>query len=174
MLVFSLLLGLIEGFITAFWSALLAGYLWYTAYNGRDELIYKPDFQDLIFYINDDRHPSAIIRQIHLMDSRYLPNAIFPVIREGRLDQVIIGNELEKLPESGESLHHLYRPANIGYYVDIENTATYKSGVKLQADFIPVLQNGAILGMSDAHEIRFWLMQQKQQNEDGHKEIPAT
>ncbi len=160
-MLFSLVLGVTEGISTAFWSAFLAGYLWYTVYSGRDELVYKPDFQDLIFSISDDRHPAAIIRQIHRMDTRYLPNAVIPVTKEGILEHVVMGRELDKLPDANESLHHLYRPVERGYFVDVEDVTTYKPGVKLRAEFLPILKNGTIIGMSDAHEIRFWLMQQK-------------
>ncbi len=152
---------IIDGISTAFWAGLLAGYLWYTAYTGRDELVYRPKFEDLIFRISDEQTPVAIIRQINRMDARYLRNAVIPVTRDGELKSVIMGRELKKVPEEDESVDHLYRPVEKGFFVDVADESTYRQGVRLKADFLPVLNGGVILGMSDAHEIRFWLLQQK-------------
>ncbi len=152
---------MIEGASTAFWAALLSGYLWYTAYTGRDELVYRPKFDDLIFRISEDKTPVAIIRQINRMDARYLRNAVIPVMEDGELTSVIMGRELERVPEENDSVDYLQRPVEKGLFVDLADESTYKHGVKLKADFLPVLNGGVILGMSDAHEIRFWLLQQK-------------
>ncbi len=150
-----------EGASTAFWAGLLAAYLWYTAYAGRDELVYRPDFEDLIFRINHDPRPEAVIRQIHRMDSRYVPNAVIPVTRNGKLESVILGKELGSIPGPDDTLEDMHRPAERGYYVDLADEATYRYGVKLKAEFLPVLHQGDLIGMSDAHEIRFWLLQHK-------------
>ncbi|MDG5767272.1 M50 family metallopeptidase [Balneolales bacterium ANBcel1] len=173
LLVITLVLTFIEGFRTSFWAALLAGYLWYTAYSGRDELIYRPRFEDLVFRIHEKRSPASIIRQINRIDARYLPNAVIPVSSNGELESVVLGRDIEKLPENEEPLDHLYRPVERGYFVDVEDESTYKPGVSLKADLLPVLKDGTILGMSDANEIRFWLLQHKsvifppQNNEEG-------
>ena len=150
-----------EGMYSALWAGLLAGYLCYTAYTGRDELVYHPKFEDLIFRIDENKSPVAIIRQINRMDSRYLQNAIIPVTHGGELTSVIPGKELDHVPEEGESVDHYVRPMEKGYFVDIAEESTYSQGLKLRADFLPVLYKGTLLGMSDAHEIRFWLLQQK-------------
>ena len=151
----------IEGLSTAFWAALLSGYLWYTAYTGRDELIYRPKFSDLIFRISGEKTPVAIIRQINRLDARYLRNAVIPVTEDGELRSVIMGRDLSAIPDQGDNITHLYRPVEKGFFVDVADRSTYRQGVKLKADFLPVLNDGMILGMSDAHEIRFWLLQQK-------------
>ena len=161
LMVTALTLVVIEGFSTAFWAALLAGYLWYTAYSGRDELIYQPGFEDLVFRIHEQRSPASIIRQLNRIDARYLSNAIIPVTCDGELQSVVLGRDLHKLPGEEESLTHLYRPVKRGYFVDVEDESTYKPGAPLKADLLPVLQDGTILGMSDANEIRFWLLQHK-------------
>lgn len=150
-----------EGASTAFWAGLLAAYLWYTAYSGRDELVYLPDFEDLIFRIDDQRSPEAVIRQIHRMDARYVPNSVIPVTLKGRLESVILGRELKSIPDQNESLADMHRPVEQGYFVDVADEATYRYGVKLKAEFLPVLFQGDLIGMSDAHEIRFWLLQHK-------------
>lgn len=161
LMIVSLVLALTEGMNTAFWAVLLTGYLWYTAYRGRDELIYQPEFKDLVFPIAGQRSPASIIRQINRIDSHYLPKAIIPVTDNGELKSVVMGKDLKRLPEEEESLEDLYRPVEQGFFVDIEDDSTYKSGVKLKAELLPVLRDGTILGMSDAHEIRFWLLQHK-------------
>ncbi len=160
-MLFAVVLLLTEGASTAFWAALLSGYLWYTAYTGRDELIYQPKFEDLIFRINENKTPVAIIRQINRMDARYLRNAVIPVMEDGELKSVIMGRELEAVPGEGESVDYLERPVEKGCFVDVADESTYRQGVTLKAEFLPVLHDGMILGMSDAHEIRFWLLQQK-------------
>jgi len=151
----------IEGLSTAFWAALLSGYLWYTAYTGRDELIYRPKFSDLIFRISKEKTPVAIIRQINRLDARYLRNAVIPVTENGELRSVIMGRDLSAIPEEGDDITHHHRPVEKGFFVDVADRSTYRQGVKLKAEFLPVLNDGKILGMSDAHEIRFWLLQQK-------------
>ncbi|MEX0681472.1 MAG: site-2 protease family protein [Balneolales bacterium] len=161
MMLCAVALAIIYGFSTAFWMAILAGYLWYTAYSGRDELIYHPGFDDLIFRVGENDTPALIIRRINRMDSHYLPDAIIPVMKDGKLVSVVIGKELKKIPEQGEELDHLYRPVENGFYVDVTDESTYKLGVRLKAEFLPVLRNGLVTGMSDAHEIRFWLLQQE-------------
>jgi Zn-dependent protease len=160
-MVLAVVLLVIEGISTAFWAALLSGYLWYTAYTGRDELIYRPKFEDLIFRISPGKSPVSIIRQINRMDARYLRNAVIPVTEDGQLRSVVMGRELKGVPEADENISHLYRPVENGYFVDVADESTYRQGVKLKAEFLPVLQDGLMLGMSDAHEIRFWLLQQK-------------
>ncbi|MDI6401639.1 site-2 protease family protein [Balneolaceae bacterium ANBcel3] len=152
---------LIEGWEASSWIAILAVYLWYTAYNGRHELVYNPKFDDLVFRIHDNRSPSSIIRQINRIDSRYLTSAVIPVVEEDQIKAIVLGRDLERLPEEGEPLKELYKPLEKGYFVDIEDEATYKQHLSMKADLLPVLKNGAILGMSDANEIRFWLLQQK-------------
>lgn len=159
LMIFAVVLTVISGFNTSFWAALLAGYLWYTAYTGRDELIYQPGFEDLVFRIHEDRTPATIIRQINRIDARYLPNAVIPVPSEGELESMVLGRDLKRIPRDDEELNHLYRPLEKGYYVDVEDESTYKPGSPLKAELVPVLQDGAILGMSDANEIRFWLLQ---------------
>ncbi len=161
LLLVAVVLMITEDAFTSFWVALLAGYLWYTAYSGRDELIYQPDFEDLVFRIKGKRSPASIIRQINRIDAQYLPNAIIPVTNNGELESVVFGRDLKKIPGEEESLQHLYRPVEEGYYVDVEDESTYKPGVRLKAELLPVLQDGAILGLSDGNEIRFWLLQHK-------------
>ncbi len=160
-MVFAVVLLMIEGASTAFWAALLSGYLWYTAYTGRDELVYRPKFEDLIFRISEHKTPVAIIRQINRMDARYLRNAVIPVMEDGELKSVILGRELDRLPGEDDSVDYLQRPVEKGLFVDVADESTYRQGVKLKAEFLPVLNDGIMLGMSDAHEIRFWLLQQK-------------
>ncbi len=160
-MVLAVVLLVIEGLSTAFWAALLSAYLWYTAYTGRDELINRPKFENLIFRISEEKTPVSIIRQINRMDARYLRNSVIPVTEEGELRSVVMGRELSKIPEEDENISHLYRPVEKGYFVDVADESTYRQGVKLKAEFLPVLQDGMVLGMSDAHEIRFWLLQQR-------------
>lgn len=160
-MVIAVVLLVVEGLSTAFWAALLSAYLWYTAYTGRDELIYRPKFEDLIFRISEDKSPVSIIRQINRMDPRYLRNAVIPVTEQGELRSVIMGRELPSVPEEDENISHLYRPVEKGFFVDVADASTYRQGIMLKAEFLPVLQDGVMLGMSDAHEIRFWLLQQK-------------
>lgn len=162
-MVFAITLLVVQGTASAFWATLLSGYLWYTAYSGRDELIYRPKFDDLVFRISQDRNPAAIIRQVYRMDARYLRNAVFPVMEEGELKSVIFGRDLEKLPKEDEDMNHLHRPVEKGLFVDVADETTYRQGIRLKADFLPVLDGGKVLGLSDAHEIRFWLLQQKNQ-----------
>ena len=160
-MVFAVVLLVVEGISTAFWVALLSLYLWYTAYTGRDELIYRPKFEDLIFRINAVKSPVSIIRQINRMDARYLRNAVIPVTEDGELRAVIMGRDLTRVPEADENISHLYRPVEKGFFVDVADETTYRQAVKLRAEFLPVLNDGMILGMSDSHEIRFWLLQQR-------------
>lgn len=160
-LIAALVVAWTDGWSTAVWIALLAVYLWYTAYVGRDELISQPRFEDLIFRIDDERSPVAVIRQLNRMDRKYVSHAIIPVGREGALESVVLGRKLSGIPNEDESIEHLYEPVHDGSYVDISDEKTFHPGNIPKADYIPVLDRGEILGMSDAHEIRFWLWQHK-------------
>ena len=162
LLLVALVLLVTEGFFTAFWVAIFGGYLWYTAYQGRDELIHQPDFEDLLFRIKDKRSPASIIRQINRIDAQYVTNAIIPVSHQGALESVVLGKDLKRIPEEDESLTHLYRPVEKGYFVDIDDESTYKPGVNLKAELLPVMKDGVVIGLSDANEIRFWLLQNKE------------
>lgn len=151
-----------KGFSSAFWAVLLAFYLWYTAYTGRDELIHEPGFDDLVYRVREGQSLAALIRQINRLDEDSLPSAVIPVGSDGaQLEYVVYGRDLASLPAEEENLEHLYRPLERGYYVDVNDESTYLAGETLQARLLPVLRDGELLGLSDANEIRFWLLQKK-------------
>lgn len=47
----------------------------------------------------------------------------------------------------------------IGRCVDVRRPETYRSDIRFEADLVPVVDNGRFLGLADAGELRFWLLE---------------
>jgi Zn-dependent protease len=47
----------------------------------------------------------------------------------------------------------------IGRHVDVSRPDTYRSDVRYEADLLPVVDEGRFLGLADAGELRFWLLE---------------
>lgn len=163
-----------DNLFIAFWLVLLSGYLWCTAYRGREELVYLPKMDDLIYRINPGQTPEAIIRQINRMNKNYLPNMVIPIIKGKNLEAVILGKEVKKRYKKGEKIEEMGQPVEKGLFVDIAEKETYRYDVKMKAAFLPVVNKGKFLGISDANELRFWLLHHKKRSIFPELLIPDT
>lgn len=142
------------------WFGLLAIYLGYTALTGRRELITKPRFSDLIFKIDGEHTPEHIIEEIQSIGEHYIEKCIIPVIEQQKLKGIIYGKDLV-LPELVSDLSPYVNQADPGDYIEINDYQTYSAEVQYNAEYIPVFQSDVFLGLCDANEMRFWLLERK-------------
>lgn len=142
------------------WAALLAIYLGYTALTGRRELITKPRFSDLIFRIDGDHTPAHIIEEVQSVGDHYLEKCIIPHIEKQKLKGMIYGSEIV-FPELLTDLEPFVRKPQLGDYIEIDDYETYDSNINYNAEYIPVFQSDVFLGLCDANEMRFWLLERK-------------
>lgn len=134
-----------------FWIAIFAFYMMYTALNARRELTSIPIADDLIFRLSGDVPFFTMVEEVAQVDPDFLRDAILPVFENGVFSGVIFGSRFSALPEYAPLLPQR------GTYIDISEHSTYEQGIEFQADFVPVLQNGRLLGLCDPKEFRFWL-----------------
>lgn len=147
------------------WMGLLALYLAYTAYTGRDELIQLPGLQDLVLSIEPGQNPEEIVEKLKLRDDRFLERSIIPVMADEGLTAVIYGRDIPPKPISTMNLEQYHRIPRAGDYVEISEESSFESDVLFSAEYLPVFSNGALKGICNAHELRFWLLEHHK-NED--------
>ncbi len=142
------------------WIGFLAVYLGYTAMSGKNELINKPRFSDLIFKIEGEHTPSDIIEEVQAVGKNYIEKCIIPNIEGRTMNGVIYGEEMVA-PELVSDYQPYVKEAQLGDYIEINNYSTYHPGLQFNAEYIPVFQSEVFLGMCDANEMRFWLLERK-------------
>jgi len=147
---------------------LLAGYLGYTVWSGRAELRHNPDLNDLVYELGATSDPKSMIQKIVDQNHFYLPRTVIPVLKDNSLVGVIYGDsvshashmrnlspaELLNDPDMGA-----FRPVSIGDYIDISDSNTFNPSIVFTSEFIPVVDADTYLGLCDANELRFWLLQ---------------
>lgn len=139
------------------WFGLLSIYLLYTAWTGRKELIYEPDLDDLIFEFDNIDDTESVIREVADIGSGYMESCTFPVTEEGRMQHVAEG----RFFADKDSFLKSIRDFDLGDFIDVNNPQTFQENVTYSSEFVPVVENGLVTGLCDAHELRFWL-QEKQ------------
>lgn len=142
------------------WLGLLAIYLAYTAYSGKQELVYHPELSDLIMSFGYPRNPHSIVDEVKSLDSGVLKQCMIPVLNDEQLNYVIDGSDISNNGFSDDQFESHYRHVEAGHFIDILNQNTYHCNVRFKADYVPVLQNGFFVGLCDANELRFWLLQE--------------
>lgn len=114
---------------------MLTGYLIYTVFTARKELLLVPNLSDLIYepgaYADMDTSQRTIL--IPVMDS------------ELRLIALRFGRSEEEVPPQE------------GMYIDVEDPSTWTHRQRYAAEVVPVLKQGLVVGVADADELRFWL-----------------
>lgn len=170
------LIGLVDVFTVfssyALLTLLLAAYLTYTIFNGRRELVHKPEFIDLLYRLEHQDDIIATVRQIKRSDSRYLPRTTLPILKENHLQAVVLGKSLhnhqifDDSPDSRQLVNDLQIDPAPGNYIDLSNPDTYHKNIRFHSDYVPVLQRGYFLGLCDANELRFWLNEKDLYNPD--------
>lgn len=141
------------------WIGLLALYLAYTAYTGRDELILMPGLQDLVLNIDPDQNPEEIVKRLRMREDSFLERSIIPVMVDERLEAVIYGREIPRSAIDDIALKDYYRIPATGDFVEIFEESSFLSDVRYRAEYIPVLSNGILKGICNANELRFWLLE---------------
>lgn len=154
---------------------LLALYMAYTVWNGRKELMHHPTLQDLIFELDNSSDLPSLVRQISDQKSQYLSRTVIPVITNDSMQWIVRGRHLfnrsmvlgidpYKLAEFNRD--ELVAEIIVGDYIDIRDENTFDSRIRYTADFVPVLESGRFLGLCDANEMRFWLIESRQKKQD--------
>lgn len=141
---------------------LTAIYLGYTALSGRRELTHMPTFEELVYPVANNHSLSELIEEIATVDRHYLKRCVFPVVNGHSFDYVIDGRDLVSRKGFHDDLSSYYRPIHAGDYIDIQKTETYDYSIQFKADYIPVLNNGNLLGLCDGHEMQFWLLEKNE------------
>ncbi|MEX0684715.1 MAG: site-2 protease family protein [Balneolales bacterium] len=149
-----------EGLQTTFWLGLFSVYLGYTAYTGRQELTYQPELSDLIMSVSYPRNPQSIVDEVRSLDLTVLRKCMIPVLTDNELNFVIHGNDITINGSVDYTFEQHYQKVEFGHFIDILNKNTYQTDVQFKADYLPVLQNGFFMGLCDANELRFWLLQE--------------
>lgn len=144
----------------AIWTGPLAVYLLYTAWSGRKELLYEPDLKDLIFDFNNIDDIEAIIEEIAGFGEDYVSRCVFPITRNGLLIKVLAGTEIKKNEHNSWSSYS--KEPEMGDFVNLDEPEKYQEFSAFSAEFVPVILDGIVAGLCDAHEMRFWILQQKQ------------
>jgi Zn-dependent protease len=151
----------------AVWMALLALYLAYTAYTGKNELIHQPGLQDLVLIIDPVKYPEEIISDLMKREDSFLQKSIIPLFTGDQLTGIIHGRDIpagkDKFEENDLQVYS--RQPMHGDYVELSDRGTFSSEIVFSAEFIPVLSNGVLKGIGNAHELRFWLLE-NQKNSD--------
>lgn len=154
-----------SGMATTFWLALIAIYLSYTALRGKRELVSIPDIEKLIWYIDKKESPAEIIENVIKNYPQRFREMVVPVLIENRLRFVIYGwsimDTLSSEPEEFKIHKYLKKPT-YGTYIDTVDTSTFSKQVEYIAQWIPIVQNMTFLGICEAEEMRFWLLEMAQ------------
>lgn len=114
---------------------LLSGYLAYTVFAGRNELLSTPTLADLI-------HEPVSYHDLVAKNR----NMLLPLLDK---DLVLIG--VRNLMTNDVLLVTQNR------YIDLDDVNTWNHSDPFEAEFLPVVRSGTVVGMADANELRFWL-----------------
>ncbi len=114
---------------------LLSGYLAYTVFAGRKELLATPTLADLI-------HEPVSYHDLAATNR----NMLLPLLDK---DLVLIG--VRHLMTNEEY------PVVQSRYIDLDDAHTWNHMEPFEAEFLPVVRSGAVVGVADANELRFWL-----------------
>ena len=147
---------------------LLAFYLGYTVWSGHKELLHQPSLEDLIFEINHLNDATRVIEQVLRQNKYFLPRTVIPVVEDDMLKYVVRGRMLhnESITSSTDPVDLIRANATefmseltIGDFIEIRNPETFATQISYSADFVPVSKVGRFLGLCDANEMRFWLLE---------------
>lgn len=113
---------------------MLAGYLSYTVFTARKELLLVPSIDELVVEPGSYSGVDAAGR-----------NVLIPVL----------DSDLRLLAlKSADGVEH---PVEERMVIDMDDASTYLHPEPFQAEVIPVLRGGRVIGLADADELRFWL-----------------
>jgi Zn-dependent protease len=147
---------------------LLAIYLGYTVWSGRVELNHNPKFEDLIYHVELEPTASNIINQILSTNEQFLTRMVIPVLEDSKLKYVIRGNflhnesvikDIRVQQEVEGDLKHFYSEVFPGDYIDLTESSSFDPQIIYSTDFVPVVEDKHFIGLCDANELRFWLME---------------
>lgn len=116
--------------------AMMTVYMGYMVYSGSRELTHEPSLDDL------------------LTDAR---TGVAPMAHRTML-QPVMDKDLMLLGIRSDG-HPVDTEPEPGNHIDLERPETYAQDLRYQADVVPVCRNGLYLGMADAGELRFWLLE---------------
>lgn len=113
---------------------MLSGYLTYTVFTAKKELLLVPALSELIYEPGSYASMDASERDL-----------LIPVL-DSDLTLVALRRP------TGESL-----PIEPGTFIDVEDPSTWMHKQRYAAEVVPVVSHGRVVGVADADELRFWL-----------------
>lgn len=113
---------------------MLSGYLAYTVFTAKKELLQVPVMSDLIYEPGSYASMDITDRDV-----------ILPMI-DSELQLVALRRP------TGEPV-----PMDDGTFIDVENPLTWTHRQRYAAEVVPVVSQGRVVGLADADELRFWL-----------------
>lgn len=114
---------------------LLSGYLAYTVFAGRNELLATPTLADLI-------HEPVSYHDLATSNR----NMLLPLLDK---DLALVG--VRNLMTNSDL------PVTPNRYIDLDDVNTWYHSEPFEAEFLPVVRDGSVVGVADANELRFWL-----------------
>lgn len=147
---------------------LLAFYLAYTVWNGRSELLHQPHITDLVYDVDHSEGTNQLVYNILKQDIYFLSRMIVPVVHDNLMTHIIHGRHLhnesinqgiDPIELLSEHSTEFYTDVSTGDYIDITRAETFSPEISFASDFIPVTENGVLIGLCDANELRFWLLE---------------
>lgn len=114
----------------------MVAYMGYTVAAGSRELLTVPDLSDLL--INGRSH----------VDMAADRSILLPALDK---DLALTG---VRRPDEDPILD-----ASVGRSIDVDRPDTYDPAIRFEADVVPVVQEGRFVGLADAGELRFWLLE---------------
>lgn len=135
-----------------YWVAIWLFYLGYMTLRGKRELFKIPDGAELIHRMNPDLHILEIKAKLAETPG-LLERSLVPVFADRLFAGVIHGRVLSEKTDV-----ELLEPAS-GRFIDLSNVETYTPGLVFASEILPVFDENRYLGLADAHELRFWLLQ---------------
>lgn len=144
-----------------FWLGIWLFYLGYMALRAKPDLFRVPAIDELIFRMDPETPVNEIISKVNGQPGRLLQSAI-PVFESGYFAGVLDGKDLS----AGKTV--LKQPG-AGRQIDLSNPDTYSEAVAFESNFLPVFDGNRYLGLADAHELRFWLLEERNIRTDEHE-----
>lgn len=142
-----------------FWLGAFGLYMAYTIMNASKELNIMPELEDMLIPVDPESQPDEIISKLSRMNGEYLARSVIPVMGDSGLGNIVIGEDINGKQLTEEALRPYYRSVELGTYLEMEDRITYRPQLKFTAEYLPVFRDGKLLGLCDAYELRFWLLQ---------------
>lgn len=145
----------------AFWLGIFGLYTAYLLMKAKTELTTLPQFSELVFKIERDSSPAQIIQKILDVNPEALKKAIVPVFIDQQIHSILFAHKAIENMVGELDFSALLEPVRLGTYIETSNENTFSNEITYEAEFLPVFENNIFVGLCDAFEMRFWLLETK-------------